>query len=62
MFGSQLDAELAEAEHGAKSKTQANGRRQRVMAKWLGGKAQYRDPVASGQGVVSSEGDGPVKL
>jgi hypothetical protein len=62
LFGSQLDAELAEAEQGAKSKSQANGRRQRVIAKWLGGKQQFRDPVASGSGTVSSKGAGPVKL
>jgi hypothetical protein len=62
LFGSALDAELAEAEQGAKSKAQAAGRRQRVLSKWLGGKQQFKDPVAAGQGSVSSQGAGPVTL
>ena len=62
MFGSGLDAELKNAAKGAKSDAQANSRRQRVLAKWLGGKQQFKDPVASGQGVVTSKGSGPVTL
>lgn len=62
LFGSQLEAELKIAAKGAKSDTQANGRRQRVLSKWLGGKQAFKDPVASGQGVVTSEGSGPVTL
>lgn len=62
LFGSSLDAELAEAEQGAKSKAQARSRRQRVMTKWLGGKQQFKDPVAAGSGTVSSKGSGPVSL
>lgn len=63
MFGSNLDAELKKAGQDAKSDSQANGRRQRVLAKWLGGKAQYKDPAVAGAGKVSSsEGAGPVSL
>lgn len=62
LFGSQLDAELSQAEQGAKSASQANGRRQRVIAKWLGGKAQYKDPAAQSAATVSSKGTGPVSL
>lgn len=63
IFGSNLDAELKNAAKGAKSDTQANGRRQRVLAKWLGQKAQYKDPVAAGQdAVTSTKGTGPVTL
>jgi hypothetical protein len=63
MFGSNLDAELKKAGQGAKSDAQANGRRQRVLANWLGGRAQYKDPAAGGGGVVTSAaGAGPVTL
>lgn len=65
MFGSALEAELKNAGQGAKSDSQAKSRRQRVLAKWLGtdgGKPMYKDPVASGQGAVSSKGTGPVTL
>ena len=62
LFGSEVDAELKNAAKGAKSDTQANGRRQRVLAKYLGGKQQFKDPVASGQGAVTSKGSGPVTL
>jgi hypothetical protein len=62
IFGSQLDAELAEAGNGAKSKQQANSRRQRVLSKWLGGKQQFKDPVATTPDQVSSAGGGPVSL
>ena len=54
MFGSNLDAELQKAGREAKSDAQANGRRQRVLAKWLGTKAQYKDPSAGGANTVSS--------
>ena len=63
MFGSALEAELRHAGETAKSDAQANGKRQRVLAKWLGVKAQYKDPAAGGAGKVSSsEGAGPVSL
>lgn len=62
MFGSELEAELKNAAKGAKSDAQANGRRQRVLAKYLGGKQQFKDPVAAGQGAVTSKGSGPVTL
>jgi len=63
MFGSNLDAELKKAGQGARSDAQANGRRQRVLARWLGGKAQYKDPAAAGAGTVtSSETPGSVSL
>lgn len=61
-FGSNLDAELKKASAGAKSDSQANGRRQRVLAKWLGGKAQYKDPAVAGAGTVSSAAGGTVSL
>jgi len=62
LFGGELEAELKNAAKGAKSDTQANGRRQRVLAKYLGGKQQFKDPVAAGQGAVTSQGSGPVSL
>lgn len=62
IFGSQLEAELKNAAKGAKSDSQANSRHQRVLSKWLGGKQQFKDPVASGQGAVTSKGSGPVSL
>lgn len=63
MFGSNLDAELKKAGKDAKSDAQANGRRQRVLAKWLGGKQQFKDPAAGGSGTVSSAaGSGAVSL
>lgn len=62
LFGSQLEAELKTAAKDAKSDIQANGRRQRVLAKWLGTQAKFKDPVAGGQDAVSSKGAGPVTL
>jgi hypothetical protein len=62
LFGSELEAELKNAAKGAKSDAQANGRRSRILAKYLGGKQQFKDPVASGQGAVTSKGSGPVSL
>jgi len=63
MFGSNLDAELKKAGQNAKSDAQANGRRQRVLAKWLGQKAQYKDPSGGRSGAVSSAaGAGTVSL
>lgn len=62
LFGSSLDAELKKAVQGAKSDSQANGRRARVMAKWMGEAQKFKDPAAAGSGAVSSKGSGPVTL
>ena len=62
LFGSQMDAELKNAVKGAKTDSQANGRRQRVLSKWLGGEQRFKDPVAAGSGAVTSKGSGPVTL
>lgn len=61
LFGSQLDAELREASDGAKSKSQARSRSQRVLTKWLGGKQQFKAPPSVGGG-ITSENSGQVKL
>ena len=61
-FGSGLRDALKSATHSAKSNAQAQARYRQTLAKWLGGPVRYRDPVASGSGVVSSEKAGPVSL
>lgn len=63
LFGTELEAELRDATDGAKNKQQSAARQQRVMAKWLGGKVQYKDPAAgTTSGTVGSQGTGPVAL
>lgn len=62
LFGVSIDNDLDKAAHGAKNQGAANIARQRVMAKWIGTKVQYRDPAASVAGKASSAGAGPVTL
>lgn len=63
LFGTELEAELRDAADGAKNKQQSSSRQQRVIAKWLGGKAQYKDPMgAPTPGVTTSESSGIVSL
>jgi hypothetical protein len=62
MFGSSFDADLKKAGKDAQSDSQANSRRQAVIAKWLGGKQQFKDPAGGGQGAVTSKGSGSVSL
>lgn len=62
LFGSGLDADLKNAAKDAKSDSQANSRRQAVIAKWLGKPQQFKDPSSGGSGAVTSKGAGPVSL
>lgn len=64
MFGSELEAELQAAGDGAKNQMQAQTRRQRVMALWLGAEApqQFKDPNGAASGTISSKGSGPVTI
>lgn len=54
LFGSEVEADLREASDGAKTKQQSVSRQQRVIAKWLGGRAQYKDPAVQSGGEIKS--------
>lgn len=65
MFGSTMQNDLDSAGRGVKNPTIANGKRQQVMAKWLGIEAQYKAPaVTKGQAkaVDSASAAGTVAL
>jgi hypothetical protein len=66
LFGSTLEREIETAGAGAKNPRQANVRRQRVLAKWLGIQVKYADPAtvspSAPKPVSSDEAAGLVTL